>query len=96
MPKPSEAEDIDIQNAAPSVQEHHILLCLHGKLIRHDDQKILPWIFFRSAGNFFIQPPAFACAGRAEIELKAHSFLPFYVISESFGNSVFRVVSDSC
>ena len=77
MPEPPETEDVDIQDAAALIQKYQILLGLHGKLIRHDHKKILPWIFFCTAGDFFIKSPAFARAGRTEIELKAHDFLPY-------------------
>ncbi len=68
----AKTEHVYVQDTALVVQKHQILLGLHGKLIRHNHQKILPGVFSRPPGNLFIQLPALSRPGRAEVKLKAH------------------------
>ena len=73
----AKAQHINVQNSSCPVHQHKILLGLHGKLIRYNDQEILLFIRLRPADDILIEKTALPGPGRAEYKFQAHLPAPF-------------------
>ena len=64
----AKAQNVYIEDSSTLMKHRQVLLCLHGELIRYDNQEILLGLFQRTLHDFLIKLPALARAGRSEVE----------------------------
>jgi hypothetical protein len=67
--KALETEDVNVHDAPPGVHHHQILLRLHGKLFRHEDQKLFFRRFRRFLDDFFKYVVGFSRSGISQNQL---------------------------
>ena len=71
------AQNINIQDSPLRMQAHQLLLCLHGELLRYNDQKLLPGMQNGFFDHLLICITGLSASGIPEDKLQWHD-LPLF------------------